>query len=719
MIKKINLQIEYIVISDGSSLESVYLPPDIFQYQILNYLKNLPKNIFQLIDAIKYYEFQLKSSLNEGYDLKVVNIKDWEILKNIIRNTVSVRLFFINGDSEKQAEILNDLISDKNKLDFFSYYKKKGTIENERIIDSPFDFLNKMITNQKIILESLGLKTNSIELSVPIEFSKIVSINYFLPVRNNIYTINNSIGNFFFPNIENDNEDEIKKKHGEISSLALKEKETFNRQEVFNQQLDNIDALIKIAYKENLIVRVSGIEPVFPPVIIAAPFHNPDFKSNDKALDYALTLEQTSNYTIDSNTSKSSLEMTLMAMQYHKIRLNYLDDLSYLHSSFTFSPSLRLPIKGKSLYRELSFFGPKSFASISKPNSRKKLLKSISKFGEKFADLTINLKTQKILKVRNSQIISISDLPIEWLTIDNIPLSFTHDICRIPETSMHGLMSHYVTSQNFKFSINRNIIKNTLIILGCQDAEFTRWHNEVFRLQTIFEFHVEICDSVEHVKSAVEKHRPDFLIFDCHGGIDTDSNSTYLIIGDEKLDSKKIVNNNISAPLVLLSACGTAPTYGTMNPIANAFFELGALSVTSTFLPISVDGGSILYLRLLNKLNHAANGVIHKNWLEFMSHIIRTSTINDAYLTVLKKNEEINLSEFNHSNVRVLTDSLQFEKRRQLYITLDKKISQMTKDDYEYYSSIIPEYLLYTNLGRSDLILFDTWLEENNNKNVN
>src|SRR6218665_1947296 len=158
MIKKINLQIEYIVISDCSSLQSVYLPPDIFQYQILNYLKNLPKNIFQLIDAIKYYEFQLKSSLNEGYDLKVVNIKDWEILKNIIRNTVSVRLFFINGDSEKQAEILNDLISDKNKLDFFSYYKKKGTIENERIVDSPFDFLNKMITNQKIILESLGLK---------------------------------------------------------------------------------------------------------------------------------------------------------------------------------------------------------------------------------------------------------------------------------------------------------------------------------------------------------------------------------------------------------------------------------------------------------------------------------------------------------------------------------------------------------------------------------
>lgn len=715
--KTTNLQIEYIVISDGSPLESVFLPPKIFQNQIIDYLKNLPKNILQLVDATNYYEFQLRSSINQGYDLKVVNIKDWEIFNMTIFSVNSLKLFFINGNSEKQNQILKYLIKENNCLNFFTYYELKGSVEHDNIVDSPFDFLDKIITNQKIILNNLGLKNTFFDLSVPIEFSKLISYNYFLPARNNIYTINNTIGNFFFYNKE-DNKEEITKKHKEISSLALKNKETFNRQEIFNEQLNNIDALIKIAHKENLFDRVSGIEPLFPPIILIAPFHNPDFKTNNKELDYAFTLEQTSNYTIDGDSSKAPLHMSIMAMKYHKIRLNHLDDLSYLHSSFCFSPTLRLPIKGKSLYRELSFFGPKSFSNISTPNSRKKLLKSISLFGKKFADLTINTKTQKILNIRNSQIIAISDLPIEWLTIENIPLSFTHDICRIPETSLHGLMSHYITNQNFKFSINREIIQKTLVILGCQDPNFKKWHDEVFRLQTIFKFHIEICTKVDDVKIAIEKYNPDLLIFDCHGGVDLGSNSTYLMIGDEKLDSKKIVENNISAPIILLSACGTAPTYGTMNPIANAFFEMGALSVTSTFLPISVDKGSILYLRLLNKLNHASNNVIHKNWLEFVSHIIRTSSINDAYLSVLKKNKEISISEFNTSNVKVLTDSLQFEKRRNLYKTLDQKISQMTKDDYAYYSSIIPEYLLYTNLGRSDLILFDTWIDSNNQKNV-
>ncbi len=711
-----NTQIEYIVISDGSPMESVYLPPNIFQYNIINYLKILPKNVLQLIDATKYYEYQLKSSLNQGYDLKIINIKDWELFDNVLKDIISLKLFFFNGKSEKQLEILETLILENNKLNYFCFYNYPIPKKHYNIVLSPFDFFDKILDNQKAVLKSLGIRNKYFDFSLPIEFSKLIKFDYFLPARNNIYTINNSIGNFYFSNTE-----EIKtinEKSIKISNSAIKNKATFNRQEIFNEQLKNLDALTKIAYRENIVTKVSGVEPEFSPIILVAPFHNPDFKANNKELDYALTLEQTSNYTIDGDSSKTSSESTLMGIHYHKIRLEYLDDLSYLHSSFCFSPSIRLPIKGKSLYRELSFFGPKSFNTIATQNARKKLLKSINNFGKKFTEATISPALQQFLKIRNSQIVAISDLPIEWINIDEIPLSFTHDICRIPETSLHGLMSHYVTNQNFKFSINKEILNKTLIILGCHDENFMIWHEEVYKLQNIYNFQVEICNKNEDVKNAINKYNPELLIFDCHGGVDLNSNSTYLMIGNEKLDSRYVVDNNITAPLVFLSACGTAPTYGTMDPIANAFFEAGALSVTSTFLPISIHNGSILYLRLLNKLQYASNQLIHKNWLEFISHIIRTSTINDAYLTALRKNKQINISDYHSSNVSTLIDSLQFNKRRKLYKSLDMKISQMAKNDRDYYSSIIPEYLLYTNLGRSDLILFDNWKEENYKKNV-
>lgn len=707
-----NTQIEFIVLSDGSPLESVYLPPTIFQYNIIEYLKLLPKNIFQLISGLNYYDYQLKSSLNQGYDLKIINTKDWHIYKNGFNKITRIKLFFINGKSKEQLKILKELIQIDEKFSFFCFYKHNASVYHSNIVGSPFDFLDKMRDIEQLILESFNLKNKKFDFSLPVGFRELLKFDLFMPVRNNIYTINNCIGNFYFsPNF-------TRKEHHIVTAKAIKDGSTFNRQEIFIHQLRNLDLLTKIAYKENIISKISGVEPELAPLILVAPFHNPDFKTNSVELDYSLTLEQTSNYTIEADMRKVSEIKALAAMKFHKLRVDYLDDLSYLHSSFCFSPSLRLPIKGKSIYRELSFFGPISFKNSTEANARKKLLKTINNFGKKFTALTISPKLQSDLKFRNSQIVAISDLPVEWMNINDIPLSFTHDVCRIPETSLHSLMSHYVTNQNFKFSINKDILENTLVILGSHDKNFALWHTQVISLQEKLKFHVSFCHKLDDVKDAVMKYKPHLIIFDCHGGIDLDSNSTYLFIGNEKLDSRYIVDNDIVAPLVFLSACGTAPTYGTMNPIANAFFEAGALSVTSTFLPISIDGGSILYLRLLYNLHHASNNIIHKNWLEFVSYVIRTSTINDAYKSAFKKNTSINITDFHSANTSSLVESLQFNKRRQLYQSLNKKISQMAKNDREYYTTVIPEYLLYTNLGRSDLILFDNWNKEYQLKNI-
>jgi hypothetical protein len=108
------------------------------------------------------------------------------------------------------------------------------------------------------------------------------------------------------------------------------------------------------------------------------------------------------------------------------------------------------------------------------------------------------------------------------------------------------------------------------------------------------------------------------------------------VLGNEILTADTIVKHVIHAPLVFLSACNTAPTYGTINSIANAFFETGSLTVTTTYLPINVNSGSVLYLRLLNNLQMVARDGIHQNWLAFLSHLIRTSIISDTFQVYAK-----------------------------------------------------------------------------------
>ncbi len=263
-------------------------------------------------------------------------------------------------------------------------------------------------------------------------------------------------------------------------------------------------------------------------------------------------------------------------------------------------------------------------------------------------------------------------------------------------------MSIYTYNEAFEFSISKDILKKTLIILGCGDQAFKFWHERVFESANLHGFIVKKCNSIDDVKKIVHLIKLDILVFDCHGGVDEKTKSTYLCIEDEILDGKYVIENEIYAPIVFISACGTAPTYGTYNIIANAFFEVGSLAVTSTYIPIGIDSGSFLYLRILEKLSFVLENMIHKNWLEFVSHVIRTSTINETYFSLLKK-YKLDQDKFVKSNSVALNDSLFFEKRRELYSTLDFHIQKLTSDKKLHYSETIPEFLLYSTLGRADL----------------
>jgi hypothetical protein len=50
--------------------------------------------------------------------------------------------------------------------------------------------------------------------------------------------------------------------------------------------------------------------------------------------------------------------------------------------------------------------------------------------------------------------------------------------------------------------------------------------------------------------------------------------------------------------------------------------------------------------------------------------------------------------------------------RRQVFNEVDTEIQKLSGEQRAYFASIVPEYLFYSNLGRSDLIKFESWTEK-------
>ncbi len=708
--------IQYILVSHGSPLISPNLPPDSLNNHVINFIKVCPSDLLQLNDSIPFFESCLRELWYTPYDFQIFNVNDYKIVEELIKESPQLQLIFLDGQSIKHLE-LHKLLKGREARYFHFYNQKSEDFELINVFN-PTHFISTVVQEQEQILKFLEIENIQLNPSVQIEYKNFNERHYFVPTRTNFSTINKIIGNFGSSSHELSEKEILQKSQGE-SKKAHSEPNAFTRQNLLIDQVKKIDFYRRVSYVEGIIKPGGAIDPILSSLILILPFSNPDLSEIfvDKEITNLMQVEQSKNY-VNSVSTAVDEQMFLSSVKIVANRTAYLDKVAFLHSSFDFGPVIRLPAKGKSVYRNLSFFRTQAFVTNAQPKARKKLKKSILNFGKLYSESTLSPKLDELIKKRNGQIVAISDIPVEWLLVDGIPLGFSHDVCRLPETSLHGLMSLFMHSKTFEYFIPNDILNKTLVILGADDKAFLPLQEMAIDLSKELGFNVVRCRDNSAVKNAINKYRPDFLIFDCHGGYDNKSKTTHLHIGNDILDGHTIIKDGISAPLVFLSACGTAPTYGTINTVANAFFEAGALSVTTTYIPIMINTASTLYLRILNNLSYAATKPIHKNWLNFISHMIRSSSISEAHATALLQGKGDKSQMFFDANVNALNDSLVFEKRRDLYKELDSRINSLTNENKKYFDEVVPEYLAYSNLGRSDLIYFESWKESFQKNNV-
>ena len=140
--------------------------------------------------------------------------------------------------------------------------------------------------------------------------------------------------------------------------------------------------------------------------------------------------------------------------------------------------------------------------------------KAIHKVGEIMAEKLLAPKTAKMLEKMPAQIVAMTDLPIEWMEVNGIPLGFTHDVCRMPETPASGMLTHYgIARFSSLYRIPEDILTKTLVVYGCRDEAFKEWQDKADICASALGAKTEICLSLKAFEDAVKKHQPEMALF--------------------------------------------------------------------------------------------------------------------------------------------------------------------------------------------------------------
>lgn len=247
--------------------------------------------------------------------------------------------------------------------------------------------------------------------------------------------------------------------------------------------------------------------------------------------------------------------------------------------------------------------------------------------------LAVGEERVAFIEKRGGPIKIVSDAPIEWLPIGNLPLSLRYDCSRINATP-GNLMMALLTGPT-PITLPPTALQDVLVLSSFMANDPLRnilttsinairfdWEGKV---KVSFQFVQNEADFVE----ALNRFDGAILIFDGHGADNSSEAIGKLVLGGQAVDVWQMRGKVRVPPIVILSACDTqgidASSHAT---VGNGFLALGARTVLATLLPVNgVASGSFvarLIYRIAEFLPAALNANIRcLNWTEVISGMIR------------------------------------------------------------------------------------------------
>jgi hypothetical protein len=326
--------------------------------------------------------------------------------------------------------------------------------------------------------------------------------------------------------------------------------------------------------------------------------------------------------------SPQDAEQLQVLMQFQGLENEYLSTVLGLYALSYRQPVLRTPQLAAGLFGKL-----RQLRATYEGGNTRAFTRNLERFTTTLQE-ALPAPIQEFLRTTPARSIKlISDLPLEWLSVDGVPLLFQRTVSRMPITPGNGLFAHF-NHCGADLRIGPEEIQRVLILncLSPDDQLFGAAEHFSAVLRSIGVRHsYESPATTEAYAQALRDHQPYFLVHWGHGSYDRNRDRGYLHIRNEQTELWNLQGASIP-PIVMLAACETAAIAETHNTPANAWLALGARSVLATYFPVRADLTTILFTRIFANLTEAVHGQqVLTSWSTVVSKTIALNRYLDYY----------------------------------------------------------------------------------------
>lgn len=274
--------------------------------------------------------------------------------------------------------------------------------------------------------------------------------------------------------------------------------------------------------------------------------------------------------------------------------------LSYLFLYTTLSqsnPYIRTRnVATSKIYEKLEAIRSKNIEEIT-PNEITSMVKTIGKYISKSIFNTKN-NLHNLINKYCDHLTVISDLPVEWIEINHIPLYVRGDVSRIPITPGDNILRVMQNNHIYNHICQNNL--KILVVNALNEKEKSYYNGKKLKDKIVrfiperFIMYVVVKNKQEYLET-IKRERPQILIHFGHGGYDlTGQKSSSAMSGILKINEDLLIANELNEidycpPIVILGACLTEVVQGPIYNIANTFLANGTTSVIGTFMPVYDD----------------------------------------------------------------------------------------------------------------------------------
>jgi hypothetical protein len=239
----------------------------------------------------------------------------------------------------------------------------------------------------------------------------------------------------------------------------------------------------------------------------------------------------------------------------------------------------------------------------------------------------------------------ITDVPLEWLPVGNLPLMLSKDVSRI--TATPGNLQIGMLSRSKLIHLSVDAFREILVISAIDPKDpiadllvnsLDSWSDAYQAKVTLrivgVQTRAAFIEAVNSFGGAV-------MIFDGHGHHDQASGQATLRIGREDISIWDLRSEIQVPPIIVLSACDTQAADRSHATTANGFLAAGATAVVASLLPIRAVDAAVFTARLVWRIAEFLPAVTGPQgravlWSEVMAGMFRLQLVFDLLMPLLK-----------------------------------------------------------------------------------